>query len=443
MEQAPEPGYLNLNSVASSPQSLVALRPLMLLPQVNNTLTLGCIDEPLDNANGSLSRSLFSIVWGCLLTIFASVWVSVHPNVPAPGRKGFWTVTESVKLMLVALAAPEVVLSFALWQFIYARTSYQAHRTSPDSLSMTHAFFFSMGGFIDADGKVIATEDQLNEPGVLEAIAAVKQADIEDKSKGDAFTKSIALLQGLWFLLQMIGRVVQGLPVTQLEVATMGFAALTPIVWLLWWHKPLGVQKPIVLQVHLKTPSTSARGDTLSKEDAHQTKLWAKRLAERLDGILLGQYQVPTGGFVPTFWSQNITSRDRELTWQPFSLMQFSLLTQAVFGLIFGGLHCAAWNIHFPSVIEKWLWRSCAISVSLGPTIFMGVLNIFHFSRDIHSSTYALLVLGPLRLGSIASIILYVFIRLALAILMFTSLRAIPIGAFLSVDWTGFIPHFL
>ncbi|CAK5278086.1 unnamed protein product [Mycena citricolor] len=440
----------------------------MLLPHVNNTVSLARTGEALDNANGPLSRTLFAIIWGCLSTIFASVWVSVHPNVPAPSTKVFWTATRRVRFMLVALAAPEAVVAFALRQFIYARKLYQAHRTPPDSLSMTHAFFLSMGGFIDADGKVIATEGQLNKPGVLAAVAAVKQAEIQDKSKGDGFTKGVALLQGLWFLLQMIGRVVQRLPVTQLEVSTVGFAALTPVVWLLWWRKPLDVQEPIVLAVHLATPSSTARSDTPSKEDAqndlaalpktpatpasintplqedaNETETWHDRLWNRFGGLVLGNYDDPTGRSVPTFWSHSEAESDSEVTWRSFSVAQRSLLSQAVFGLIFGGFHCAAWNVDFPSVIEKWLWRSCAILVTFAPTIFMGSLNTISIPKESDGLAYDLLVFLPLALVIFALPILYVLARLALLVLMFTSLRDIPIGAFSSVDWTGFIPHFL
>ncbi|KAF7296750.1 hypothetical protein MIND_00905600 [Mycena indigotica] len=86
------------------------------------------------------TRTLFSIVWGCLSTIFACIWVSVHPNVPPPRPPpppkdaGFWAslkwrvvdvnvpLRRRFKVMLVALFAPELIFGFALRQFIIART---------------------------------------------------------------------------------------------------------------------------------------------------------------------------------------------------------------------------------------------------------------------------------------------------------------------------------
>jgi hypothetical protein len=55
----------------------------------------------------------------------------------------------------------------------------------------------------------------------------------------------VALAQGLWFTAQWLARIVQHLPVTELEVATMVFAAVNVFIWILWWGKPLDVQRPI------------------------------------------------------------------------------------------------------------------------------------------------------------------------------------------------------
>ncbi|KAJ7897947.1 hypothetical protein B0H14DRAFT_2224884, partial [Mycena olivaceomarginata] len=63
-------------------------------------------------------------------------------------------------------------------------------------------------------------------------------------SKGDALSKGMALFQGLWFTLQCLARVHQTLPVTELEAATLAFAVVNIFIWILWWNKPLDVQRP-------------------------------------------------------------------------------------------------------------------------------------------------------------------------------------------------------
>ncbi|KAF7369922.1 hypothetical protein MSAN_00621700 [Mycena sanguinolenta] len=67
-------------------------------------------------------RTLFSVVWGCLATIFACTWVSVHPNVPPPGQSRLQLFWRRLKLlMLIATIAPEVIVAFAARQFFVSR----------------------------------------------------------------------------------------------------------------------------------------------------------------------------------------------------------------------------------------------------------------------------------------------------------------------------------
>jgi len=80
--------------------------------------------------------------------------------------------------------------------------------------------------------------------------------DITDKSKGDALSKLIFILQSTWFILQCVGRRVQGLNLTHLELTTLALASLNGITFILWWDKPLGAQA--VVRVHLKRKLTDS-----------------------------------------------------------------------------------------------------------------------------------------------------------------------------------------
>ncbi len=44
----------------------------------------------------------------------------------------------------------------------------------------------------------------------------ITREEIEDKSKGDLFTKSILVLQTTWFTVGLIGRIAVGLPLVEL-----------------------------------------------------------------------------------------------------------------------------------------------------------------------------------------------------------------------------------
>jgi hypothetical protein len=106
-----------------------------------------------------------------------------------------------------------------------------------------------MGGFVSAGGfHPIVTEEQLRlRPKYLAAIRSIRVEDIEDKSKGDLLSKGVVLLQGLWFTAQCLTRLLQHLPLTELEVETLAFQFVNLAIWFLWLHKPLDVQQPIIL----------------------------------------------------------------------------------------------------------------------------------------------------------------------------------------------------
>jgi len=76
------------------------------------------------------------------------------------------------------------------------------------------------------------------------------EEEITNRSKGDALSKLIFILQSTWFILQCVGRRIQGLNLTQLELTTLALASLNGITFILWWDKPLGAQA--VVRVHLK-----------------------------------------------------------------------------------------------------------------------------------------------------------------------------------------------
>ncbi|KAJ7255569.1 hypothetical protein C8J57DRAFT_1655069 [Mycena rebaudengoi] len=137
-------------------------------------------------------RKLFDIVWGCLVTIFACTWVSVHPNVPPPNKSPLTLLLRRLKMMLIAIIAPELMVGFAARQFFTSRCA--EHK-----ISKTHGFFISMGGFVSHIGHyLVTTLDTVHK--YLDAIRMVDVEDIKDKSKGDVLSKGIAFAQGAWFM---------------------------------------------------------------------------------------------------------------------------------------------------------------------------------------------------------------------------------------------------
>ncbi|KAJ7037590.1 hypothetical protein C8F04DRAFT_952416, partial [Mycena alexandri] len=209
-------------------------------------------------------RTLFDIVWGCLATIFACTWVALHQNVPDPKLGSLSLFLRKIRMMLMMIMAPELVVSLALRQFICAIWISKEFR-----VSKTHGFFCTMGGFVTPDGHPIAKAQQL--PMYISAIRLVEEADIRDRSKGDALSKGVAIVQALWFMTQCFARLSQHLPITELEVATLAFAIVSIFIRLLWLWKPLDVQRSIIVAA-----SSSIVSDPPAAADTRLTSRMAR-----------------------------------------------------------------------------------------------------------------------------------------------------------------------
>jgi hypothetical protein len=382
-------------------------------------------------------------------------------------------------------------------------------------VSLTHGFFFSMGGFVSRDTKKpITTIAQLHEePGYLSAIQATPREEIMDKSKGDGLSKGIALMQGLWFIVQIIARAAQRLPVSELEITTLAFAVVNIFVWVLWWHKPLDVQQPILIasgRPHfdpLGRPQAELKALKPNIEDAEDRPLMVSfernpSDATLMHGLLPGEHPLHNEGWDPllptvdevgsdsdaessrTSQEDNIShgiqihvpppilptrspTPPRRRRDNPFLETLFFGPVQGIYphyeprpshavpefwsshdepqprtafagmlvGVVFGAIHCAAWNASFPSLAERILWRVSAVAVAGYPALLVIPHAVGHvlWGGNTHDHVpFASQVLG---------VALYALFRIILIVLPFTTLRAVGEGWLVDVDWTLYIPH--
>jgi hypothetical protein len=61
-------------------------------------------------------RTIWNIVWSSLITIFACIWLSVHPNIPAWNDSWGRIAVRRTWMMLLGLLAPELVVGWAMRQ---------------------------------------------------------------------------------------------------------------------------------------------------------------------------------------------------------------------------------------------------------------------------------------------------------------------------------------
>ena len=124
--------------------------------------------------------------------------------------------------------------------------------------------------------------------------------------------------------------------------------------------------------------------------------------------------------------------------------------------LAYGALHLSAWNAHFPTTIERWLWRGAGLSI-VGTPVFLSICSIFvlyHWlafgtthkpKREV--ITIALLVANIMMLALPAVVVVAILPiaagggRLYFLVEAFVSLREPVPQIYQTVEWTQFLPH--
>ncbi|KAG2129181.1 uncharacterized protein EDB93DRAFT_1095598 [Suillus bovinus] len=202
------------------------------------------------------TRTLWTIISSSVLTLFACIYSAIHPNIPSPKDSGpFRILRRQLGLMTMALIAPELIVTWAMRQWFSAHQVTRQFKESGSCASVdymwtqTHSCFVLMGGFVlYVDGKPYLT---LRPDYILKLIhegcinvPTLTANQIHDKSKGNAISKGLVMLQVAWFVMQLITRAIYRLETTQLEVGTLAFAVLNFLTYAVWWNKPLNVKCP-------------------------------------------------------------------------------------------------------------------------------------------------------------------------------------------------------
>jgi len=145
-------------------------------------------------------------------------------------------------------------------------------------------------------------------------------------------------------------------------------------------------------------------------------------------GIITSTTVAPGATHVPSFYAVTTPS-------DKYSRM----VVFAVFGVIFGGLHCIGWNFEYPTPFEQHLWRTSSLAITVIPFI-VGPIDYLLEIFKLNNGRYK--VLGVI-LDLVMTILLFVYVsaRISLIAQALALLRHQPQTAFLAVDWTKYIPH--
>ncbi|KAA1473482.1 hypothetical protein DENSPDRAFT_277477 [Dentipellis sp. KUC8613] len=364
---------------------------------------------------GPTTRGTFNILWSCLSTLFVCIWTSVHPDI----RFHFDMTPKNLTMQKLFLAMsmllmPEMMLVRVITEHIEARWIARQFNSQFPACSWTlaDAYYVTMNGYI-LKNEAIGHEDllKLMQEGQIDPVTS-DELSIRDRSKADSLAKLIACCQIIWLMIQCLARAIEGLPMSALELGTVGTAFMAVIAYGFQWHKPKDILRPIVLQ-----PRNGKRGDNLV---ADASRLETSLLQGDEEGDIAGNESRGDEGQVEEakadFLRFAFQHRDKIGYW-----------VQAMVCLLFGGWHCLAWNFTFPTFLELWLWRFYCIFCMV-PGLFLPLLaHSKHYTREE-------VLLATLALFHLAS-------RATALVLMFIGLRRLPAGVFETVRWTTFLPH--
>jgi hypothetical protein len=236
------------------------------------------------------SRGTLTIVFSCGAALLLCIWSGIHSNVNPSAddreeKHARWVakVVGKTALAAIALFAPDIVLAVALHQFLVAWKYKQAlNKVEPietdtdpkqqkrsstvvssssngkqkTEVGMKMSFFATMGGFCFAETTPNGYRwsslafDTLLRTKTMEIIQKHPLSDIEDKSKASGIAKTVAVIQTGWILMQCLGRYLDGLHITLLELNTSVHVVLAIFMYGVWLRKPLDVDISIPAERH-------------------------------------------------------------------------------------------------------------------------------------------------------------------------------------------------
>ena len=319
------------------------------------------------------SRGSIDIIWSCLITLIFCSWSAVCVNIPARGDSTFKKLQRKAWLTWICIIGPEYLLVIALGQWSEAKQSVQEfHEKAYHKWTMKHAFYTQMGGFLAVTTD--KTTFPLRSKSLLYLIRCGLIADdvvtnkilvdvsvVEDRNKADRLFRIVTLAQATWFCINVLARFVQHLPVTTLELTVLGFFIPTATTYLLWWEKPCDVDTAELIPLLATTNDLSA-----GREDWYRTPL---DFLDRKEwhGSLLYRYWLRMLHAIIPFGRQRLERRQAEKRRSDNDLVPVDFWHGAIFealpSLPFILMNFVAYNHHFPTTIERTLWRVASITM--------------------------------------------------------------------------------
>ena len=416
----------------------------------------GWVDQP--NYRGT-----FDIIWMCLVSISISTYSMLCLNVPAPKENFMRLFGRRLLWMSLGVIGPEFPLTYAAGQWSRAKQSVEAfHKLGHKDWHMRHAFFADMGGFVFCarDGNPFplnATQLHWLIMHNFVEYPKITREDIWDKSKQDTFTKVVTAFQVGYLIIQCVGRAIQRLAITTLELNALAIVVCSLITSWFWLHKPADVHLPIQIK------------STFSLAEITLNRPWKLTPLDFVDENGPG-YSVNVQPFMkmPVIPAERPIQRipNDRFPMNPYGVQEYFLCFAT---LLFTAIHVAGWNFDFPTRIERLLWRVCSLvlfGITVGFWVFETMaswtrlgrwkaLYLYLFnrkelgahrrriaSRSTTVKRQSTELPLPWEFASITPLaIIYGVARLYLLGEAFAELRNAPGTTYINVEWAYFLPH--
>ncbi|KAB5570440.1 hypothetical protein GE09DRAFT_707761 [Coniochaeta sp. 2T2.1] len=384
------------------------------------------------------TRGTMNIIWSCVSTLVVCLYYMLHLYVPAPDDS-YWTrFWRKARWAFLGLLAPELPMLFACGQWASANRSVLSMQAlGHHEWSIEHAFYADSGGFVvdfrGYDLLLVSSAKQLEylvRNGYI-AMPSLTCDDIRDKSRADGMSKLVICVQAGWLVLQVLGRAVQRLAITPLELATLSVVGCSFTTLWFWRRKPLDVGEPTIITTSYTIADVLAGAGEAAKETFVDTPL---------------EFIEPEA---------YISRKRRALQAKPMRRIpndrdpQASSLAQhvslGVSTAAFASIHLAAWNAEFPSRWEQVFWRANCLVMWVLLAVY-GTGEVVVCYREGYSKM-GLDTLGAYKrrwpdcLWFFVPAGMYLATRLGLLFESVWSLRSLPEDAFATVNWEDYLPH--
>lgn len=413
-------------------------------------------------ANANHGRGTISLLLQCLSSIFLSVYTVLHFNIPVRPLSKWAIFVRKMIFVTIIVIAPELLPFNAFNDWYRARMLQKEIKTSVGiDLSVKQAHYLLSGGV-----QISASTKDHNKALEIELLVFINQValapsdggkmhqkfhpfwdtviakipsdrELDDKSKSDTVGKGITCVQAGKSLALIIGRLVYGLEISLLEVTTAAYIILALISYTFWFKKPYNIATYQTVELPFCSDELVFDREkyNLSRLSSEPTEHLKRRGAREINPNNLASANLYTGSMSQTdFYSipdKNAIRRNDII----------SLISLICFCSLLAGIHISAWNYHYPSQTEAWIWRASCLLIGLLPSCLIHAQYVEHWVKNSSRGT---MVWWHQKISSVSLYTLYAMYpvaRIFLIIEIFISLRRAPAEIYQQPDWSTYLGH--